>query len=193
MDEATAMRHRVPLRKAEWQWVPGASRATLPEVAKKNAYEIPKSLTVRAAEGEVPSAAVRDLTALALEIVPPHDQAEAMYGWFETLTKLESSGELKRAKLPEGVLKTLRGVPWALQAIQKELQEHEGAYFDRYGDHGGWTQLKMIIEWTFFLHMWQLLEQKAAKPREVVRALSVLEPARQLSTLPEIRALAGDV
>jgi hypothetical protein len=193
MNEARAMRHRVPFRKTEWQWVPGASRAALPEVAKKNAYEIPKSLTVGEAKGEVPSTAVRDLTALAVEIVPTHDQAEAMYGWFETLTKLESSGELERATLPEGVLKTLRGVPWAHQAIQRELKEHEGAYFDRHGDHGGWTQLKMIIEWTFFLHMWQLLEQKAAEPREVVRALSALEPARTLSTLTEIRALAGDV
>jgi hypothetical protein len=191
MDEAKAMRHRVPLRNKEWGWVPRASRAALPEVAKQNGYDIPKSLFVNEARGEVPSTAIRDLTLLALEIVPIHDQAEAMYRWFGTLTQLEAEDNLKRAALPERVQKTLRGVPWAHKAIQKELEEHEGAYFDRHGDHGGWTQLKMIIEWTFFLHMWQVLEQEAASPRDVVRALSALAPARTLSTLSEIRALAG--
>ena len=188
MNEATALRHRIPLRDKEWGWVPRASRAALPEVAKQNAFHIPKSLVDNEAKDDAPSTAIRDLTALALEIVPTHGQAEAMYGWFETLANLESGGKLERAQLPEGILKTLRGVPWAHRAIQKELSEQERAYFDRYGDHGGWAQLRMIIDWTFFLHMWQLLDQKAAVPREVVRALSALAPGRSLLTLSEIRA-----
>jgi hypothetical protein len=189
MDEAIAMRHRIPLRNTEWQWAPRASRAALPEVAKENTYAIPRSLAVTEARGDATSNAVRDLTPMALEIVPTHDQAEAMYRWFETLTKLETGGDLKGAALPEGVLKTLRGVPRACDAIQKELEKHERAYFNRHGDRGGWSQLKMISDWTFFLHIWQLLDQKAAKPPEVIRALSALAPGRPLPTLTEIRAL----
>jgi hypothetical protein len=191
MEEARAMGHRIPLRKTEWEWVPRASRAALPEVAKQNSYEVPKSLIAIKAKGEMPPTAMRDLTPLALEIVPTHDQAQAMYQWFETLTKLETAGHLRRASLPERVVKTLRGVPWAYKAIQKELGKEEGAYFNRHGDHGGWTQLKMIIDWTFFVHMWQLLEQEAAAPRDVVRALLALAPGRSLSTLSEIRAPQG--
>jgi hypothetical protein len=189
MNEATVLRHRIPLRDNEWGWVPSASRAALPEVAKQCGYDIPKSLVLKEAKGgEVPSTAIRDLTSLALEIVPTHAQAEAMYLWFVTLVHLEAEGSLKRAALPERVQQTLRGVPWAYKAIQKELEETEGAYVDRHGDRGGWTQLKMIIEWTFFLHMWQLLGEKEAKPHDVVRAISGLAPGRSLLTLDEIRA-----
>jgi hypothetical protein len=49
----------------------------------------------------------------------------------------------------------------------------------------------MIIDWTFFVHMWQLLEQEAAAPRDVVRALLALAPGRSLSTLSEIRTPQG--
>jgi hypothetical protein len=190
MNEARAMRHRIPLRDAEWRWVPSASRAALLEVARQNNYEIPRSLAVAEATGHVTTKAVHDLTPLALEIVPTHDQAEAMYRWFETLTKLETGGELKGPELPEPVLKTLRGVPWAYDAIQKELEKQERAYLDRHGDRGGWTQLKMIIDWTFFGHMWQLLDKERPTPDEVAKILSALVSGRPLSTLSEIRALS---
>jgi hypothetical protein len=191
MDEATAMRHRIPLREPEWDWVPHATRVALPEVAKQNAYQIPRSIATIDAQPEVRTAAIRDLVPLAREIVPRHGQAEAMYRWFETLTRLEAGGLLERVALADGVQKTLRAMPWAHKGMQKELQEHEGPYFDRHGDHGGWTQLKMIIDWTLFLRMWQLLDQKAADQREVVRALAAIGPDRSLRTLSEIRAFPG--
>jgi hypothetical protein len=159
-------------------------------VAKRNAFEIPISLAAIEVTSEVPAATIRDLAALATELVPTHDQAEASYRWLETLTRLEAGGKLKHAALPEGVQKTLRGVPWAYKAIGKELQEHDATYFNSRGDHGGWTQLKMIIDWTFFLHTWQLLDQKATRSEVVVRAVSVLDPGDSLLTLSEIQALS---
>jgi hypothetical protein len=191
MDEATAMRHRIALREPDWDWVPHATRVALPEVAKQNAYQIPRSIAVIHAEVEVRAAAIQKLVPLAREIVPRHDQAEAMYRWFETLTRLETGGLLERVALANGIQKTLRAMPWAHKGMQKELEEHEGPYFDRHGDHGGWPQLKMIIDWTLFLRMWQLLDQEAANQREVVRALAAIAPDRSLRTLSEIRAFSG--
>ena len=191
MDEAKAIRHRIPLRKQEWDWVPHATRVALPEVAKRNAYQTPKSIATIDAQVDVSAAAIHDLVPLAREIVPTHDQAEAMYRWFETLTKLEAAGLLERVALADAVQKTLRAMPWAHKGMQKELQDHEGPYFDRHGDRGGWSQLKMIIDWTLFIRTWQLLDQNLADQREVVRALAVIAPDRSLLTLIEIRALSG--
>jgi hypothetical protein len=63
----------------------------LPEVAQRIGYEIPKSIPTIEATVEMSAAASRDLTPLARDIVPTHDQALAFYGWFETLTELETS------------------------------------------------------------------------------------------------------
>ena len=110
MDEAIALRDRIPLRKSEWEWVPRAARVALPEVAQRNGYEIPKSIPTV----EMCAAAIRDLTPLARDIVPTHDQALAFYGWFETLTELETSGRLARAALADNIRKTLHLIPWSL-------------------------------------------------------------------------------
>jgi hypothetical protein len=191
MDEALALRHRIPLRKSEWGWVPRAARVALPEVARRNGYEIPKSIPTVDATVEMCAAAIRDLTSLAREIVPTHDQSLAFYGWFETLTELETRGRLVRAALADDIRKTLRLIPWSLHLLQNEFQKQKKPYANRYGDDGGWSQLQMIIEWTFFLHMWQLLGESAAEPVEVVRALTALAPTHPLLTLADIQALAA--
>ena len=194
MSEAGALRHRIPVRAKEWEWVPDAIRAALPEVARRNGYDILKSIVTVEASGDVRAAAIRDLTPLAREIVPTHDQAVAFYRWFETLTEIQAAGDLgvDQVSLPEGVRKTLRSMPFALRNLHTEVEQLEKSYVARHGDRGGWTALSMIIDWTFFLHIWQLLDQKGAHPSEVVGVLAALRPDLPLLTLTEIRALAED-
>src|SRR5438876_12426573 len=100
------MRHRIQHRETECDSVPQATRVALPEVAKQNAYQIPRSIVTIDAQVEVRAAAIRDLVPLAREIVPTHDQAEAMYRWFETLTELATGGLLTGVAVADGGHKT---------------------------------------------------------------------------------------
>jgi hypothetical protein len=194
MDEAAGLRRRLPLGATEWEWVPNATRVAIPEVAGRNGYTIPKSIVSVEATVEMRAAAIRDLTPLAREIVPTHDQAVAFYRWFETVTKLQAGGDmyLDRVALPKAVRKTLRSMPFAFQTLHTEVERQEEPYFTRHGDRGGWTELSVIIDWTFFIHVSQLLEQNGAQASEVVRALTVTQPGPALLTLADIRSLAED-
>ncbi len=194
MEEAAALRRRIPLRAKEWEWVPMAARTALPELARRGPYDIPKSIVTVEATVEARAVAIRDLTPLAREIVPTHNQAVAFYRWFEALLELQAQGDLglDRVALPEAVRKSLRAMPFALRNLQTEVELHQEPYVGLHGDRGGWTQLSMIIDWTFFLHVWQQLDQLGTQSSEVVKALAVLVPDPPLLTLAEIQALAAD-
>jgi hypothetical protein len=194
MHESAQLRHRIPVRAKEWEWVPNATRLALPELARRYGDAIPKSIVTTEATVDVRAAAIRDLTPLARQIVPTHDQAVAFYRWFETITEIQAGGDLglDHVAVHEGVRKTLRSMPFALQKLQTEVEQHAKPYFVNHGDRGGWTQLSMIIDWTFFIHIWQLLDQQGAHADEIVRALTALRPDLPLLSMTDIGALAED-
>src|SRR5713226_2512230 len=99
-----------------------------------------------------------------------------MYAWFDTLYDLETEHRLQQAALLDEVIKTLRAMPWAHGKVQEEVKARADAYLHSRGDPGGWTQLGMIIDWTFFLHHWQMLHKQRANEREVVQAVQTLAP-----------------
>jgi len=187
MEEARALRHRIPLRDAEWASIPNAARVALPILSTQASVDVPRSIPVVQAPADVRDAAIRALTRLAREILPLHDQAVAMYAWFDTLYELETERRLQQAALRDEVIKTLRAMPWAHGKVQEEVKGHADTYLQSRGDPGGWTQLGMIIDWTFFLHHWQLLHKYQADELEVVRAVRTLAPGRLLLTLSQIR------
>ena len=115
-----------------------------------------------------------------------------MYQWFLTLTDLEIAGTLESAALKQGVKRTLRRTPRGCRTLRAELSLHQGAYVDRYGDHGAWPQLGTIIDWAYFHHMWrELIDKEEGDQAAVAQAVQALAPGRSLLTLNEIRAMSG--
>jgi hypothetical protein len=186
MEEAKTLRHRIPLRDGEWDSIPRAARVALPSLSTQASVDVPRSIPVVQAATDAREAAIRGLTPLAREIVPLHEQAVAMYAWFDTLYELETKHHLQQAALLEEVIKTLRAVPWAHGKVQEEVKAHADAYLKARRDPGGWTQLGIIIDWTFFLHHWQMLHEQRADEREVVRAVQAFAPGRPVLTLSQI-------
>src|SRR5437773_6269414 len=124
MYEAGALRHRIPLKDTEWEWVPKATRLALPALAKEARYEIPKSLALLEADGEGRAAAIRELMPLAREIVPLHRQSVAVLEWLRALTRLEARGVLEQAALAEKIRKGLRGTPYVYRSVDADIAEH---------------------------------------------------------------------
>jgi hypothetical protein len=190
MDEARTLRHRIPLRDAEWDWVPDAARVALPALTAQTSFDRPPSIPVVSAAADVSDAAIRNLTVVAREIVPLHDQTVAMYAWFAALTELETERLLQKVALPDEVTKTLRAIPWAHGKVSDEVKAQADAYVEHHQDRGGWTQLSAIMDWSFFLGNWQLLQKRQADGARVVSAISELVPDRPLLlTLSQIRAI----
>jgi hypothetical protein len=190
MDEARSLRHMIPLRDTEWDWVPEAARVALPALTAQASFDRPRSIPVVSAAADVSDAATRNLSVLAVEIVPIHDQTVAMYAWFAELTELETERLLEKVALPDEVTKTLRAIPWAHEKVWDEVKVQADAYIQQHQDRGGWTQLSAIIDWTFFLGNWKLLQERQAEPAKVVTAISQLVPDRPpLLTLSQIRAI----
>jgi len=112
-----------------------------------------------------------------------------MYGWYNTLTELETDSRLQGLHLSDEITKTLRAVPWAYGQVLDEVKAESDAYLRVRGDGGGWAQLGVIIDWTFFLSNWRLLMQRGAREREVVDAIRAIAPGRTLLPLSRIRAM----
>lgn len=190
MDEARTLRHRLPIRDAEWAWLRDAARVALPALTAQTSFDRPPSIPVVSAAADVSDSAIRNLTVVAREIVPLHDQMVAMYAWFAALTELETERLLQKVALPDEVTKTLRAIPWAYGKVCDEVKAQADAYAERHQDRGGWTQLSAIIDWSFFLGNWQLLQKRQAEGAHVVSAIAQLVPDRpQLLTLSQIRAI----
>jgi hypothetical protein len=98
-------------------------------------------------------------------------------------------GENRERTLSGTITHRLRVIPWTYLEVSKELARHEEAYVRLHGDHRGWVQVRGILNWTFMVSSWILLQKDAVDQREVVHALNKLAPRRKLATPDAIRAL----
>jgi hypothetical protein len=150
---------------------------------------VPPSLPVSHVSTDLSEEAVRRLTPVARKIAPVHDQIHPMYTWLDTLAQLEADNRLTSVALPDVVRNRLRAIPLAYLRVRDELDPLEDAYVRRYGDRGGWTQLRCIVDWAFLINSWLLLEKERADQRKVVRAIRAVAPTRELLEPNQIRAL----
>ena len=190
MDEAASIRHRLPIRSSEWTWLPNEACVALGPLADQATFVLPTSLKLRRRVGKSRDATLR-LTPLAVEIVPIHEQAEAMYAWLGALVELESEGLLEEVDLPPEAANMLRAIPFGYRELLDDVAAQRVAYQARHGDLGGWTQLAMIIDWIFFIHTWRLLEQRHQNPYDFTTSVQNLGTSARLLTLGEVRAMAS--